>query len=611
MNWMLLVVAAAQIVGASDCRRNDGRGKACINNEGMPPGVVCTFDKRRQACTPREPPPNDTSAYCNGADTKRSCKRSSKVLRDYDMGQCEWQDRQCIFVANEVIPPPARGVVTCGAAIPYNQLRQKSSHNAYERDEALIDQMQYHRIRSLELDIWRSKTGSSSEDGSWFVFHGPTPFNHGTVCNRLRHCLQEFKAFHDANPNHEVVTVWIDMKDGDGHTSPHGPAELDAVLRDSGLPLYDPRTLIGNASTLKAAVANGWPTTADLQGKFIIVFTDNVEGYCNNDQDCNQRAAFVKCKAKSAYEVQRTAGFCVFYNQKCTGDEGDGLRHIYDAGYVSRCYRHDDVNSGDRWRDAADKKAHHIATNKINIHENTNIKSHNGNGWPFEVITGDDVTCRQPNTDVIGVKVDSGDIWGKYGDFAFMYRYEDTRNVWFEYTVMVNNVNSNVNDWAKAGLMVRDEITSKNRGESSRYFAILRAADSKKLRAQYRTCHKCDTHETTVDIPPTGDSIDQENRCFLKLRVRIGSDSTSVEGYGSQNGHQWQLIKSQTFDARFEYHGLAASSNGDSGNSDGTKVKHLFTNFEKNGETLTAADLSVLKVGNDVPTAQLFDGFGF
>ena len=61
-----------------------------------------------------------------------------------------------------------------GGALPglrYHEIRAKSAHNAYERDEGLFDQLAYHRVRSLELDIHTDKVGWPSQKDDWYVYH--------------------------------------------------------------------------------------------------------------------------------------------------------------------------------------------------------------------------------------------------------------------------------------------------------------------------------------------------------------------------------------------------------------------------------------------------------
>ena len=95
----------------------------------------------------------------------------------------------------------------------YNQVQQKSSHNSYSRYEGVIDQLVFHRIRSIEFDIYRGKIGRPGISNDWYVYHTPI-VDTGTSCDKLSNCLQELKTFDQMHPDHDVVTVWFDIKDG-------------------------------------------------------------------------------------------------------------------------------------------------------------------------------------------------------------------------------------------------------------------------------------------------------------------------------------------------------------------------------------------------------------
>lgn len=112
----------------------------------------------------------------------------------------------------------------------YDEVRQRSAHNSYQRDEAPFDQLVYHRIRSVELDIHVGKTFEPTEDGVWYVYHTDV-VDDDTWCVRLGHCLDAVGAFTDAAVEHEVLTLWIDLKDE--WDAGHGPDELDAALRST------------------------------------------------------------------------------------------------------------------------------------------------------------------------------------------------------------------------------------------------------------------------------------------------------------------------------------------------------------------------------------------
>ena len=132
-----------------------------------------------------------------------------------------------------------------GSTLSYQRLRQKSSHNSYQRLEGLQDQLQYHRIRSLELDIYYTKSGHTTNSGDWFVYHNSD--DTGTTCHRLSDCLKELQAWSNANPNHEVVTVWVDIKDSNfGSNSGDTPEKFDDLINQY-LDVYEPGDILNGA----------------------------------------------------------------------------------------------------------------------------------------------------------------------------------------------------------------------------------------------------------------------------------------------------------------------------------------------------------------------------
>ena len=95
----------------------------------------------------------------------------------------------------------------------YNEVRQKSVHNCFQRSEGVYDQLFYWRVRSLEVDIHTAHPfdgGARADD--WFVYHHLVDLY--SSVHRLSHFLQMCAGFHRAVPDHEVITLFIDIKDG-------------------------------------------------------------------------------------------------------------------------------------------------------------------------------------------------------------------------------------------------------------------------------------------------------------------------------------------------------------------------------------------------------------
>src|SRR5262245_5721563 len=88
------------------------------------------------------------------------------------------------------------------ATASYADAVQKSSHNSYAREEPLLDQLLYHRIRSVEVDIHRSREGVKAKRGEWFVYHEDLPLMRTTSCVMLADCVRQLAAFHAAIPRH-------------------------------------------------------------------------------------------------------------------------------------------------------------------------------------------------------------------------------------------------------------------------------------------------------------------------------------------------------------------------------------------------------------------------
>lgn len=454
-----------------------------------------------------------------------------------------------------------------------------------------MDQLQYHLIRSLELDIWDSKSGHSDVEGDWFVYHLPL-LDTETTCNLLSECLQEFRAWSDANPQHEPVTIWIDLK-----SKLRDSSGMDKLLNSSGLDLFTPGDFLGELSSLQEAASRGWPTESDLRGKVMIVFTDKSYSYCNDDKTCEQAKAFRHCKAKEKHKT-----FCVFFNENICKIKDETFSDLQKSGYVTRVYSKPPVITNERdWEYAMANRINHIATDNINFHKYTWAKTHNTCfGGPFQYMNHRSMTPSQNR--VIGIEVDSGDVWDSGDDFVFAYQqYYKQDQEDYMFTVAANNANSHVDDYIKGGLMVRESTNSRE----AAFFAVLRTGQ-KELRVQYRPKPGYPVKAKTHDIDPLG--IDKESKVFLKLEVarKMGASETAVKGYGSQDGKDWTLIYTHTFSRELEHFGLAASSH-DGHNPDGTPIKYLFGNLEVDGNAVRANSLSKMQVGT-VEHSSLFDG---
>lgn len=494
-------------------------------------------------------------------------------------------------VFDPVVDVPTKSLTKGYPYRRYNEVRQKSSHNSFQKHEALIDQLVYHRIRSIELDLHKSKGlfwGKTSQN--WYVYHHAADTD--TMCHRLSDCLDELRSFHDANPNHEVVTVFLDIKSG--WESSIMPADLDARIH-SHLPtsmVFRPTDLVSSCSgqsTLQGAASTcGWPYLRNMRGKFIFVLTgssSHLNSYVSYGSTDLTRSAFVAHKVDSTSDLD-DYDYGVFFNMT-TDKQDDVGPTIHSQGFIGRSYY---VNSYSLWNDAESYKIHHLATDKINYHQDWWARTHSSNGWPFECFSSCSSSVDEPHQ-TIGVEVDSEDIWGSSDHFRFQYEYTTGTNFW---TAAIDTRNSHTEDWAKGCLMARSSTSS-----NSMYFAVCRPNDDHRLRIQWRTSNGGGSDRTDADIVPS-DTVDEES--ITRVGLYVYSSGKCAAGYGSLKGDTWKLIGYKCYSSPLYRQGLASSSH------DGGRIKFLYTQVKKNGVTYSKSTFPYGANIGSVYYANVFDG---
>jgi hypothetical protein len=440
--------------------------------------------------------------------------------------------------AEDRLPPPI-----------YDLVLQKASHNSYARDESLFDQLVFHRVRSLELDIWESQ--------HWKVDHNGTGES-STKCHSVAQCLAMLAAFHKVTPQHEVVTVWLEPTDyqgGQPNSSQFPYLALDQLLIASlGRPaLFAPADLVamaaacppGHFSNLSELVDScGFPTTDALRGKFIFVLMDANDGedqaliqYLGNDLANavpTSRLAFVGPDPARGIDWH---GAAVFFNdngaiQKTNPHYGAKT----DRGAVRNCCA--GVNecsdpSNTDWKTMLAAKTQHMGTNCINYQTSPWAVTHNANGWPFRCVDPQDCAAKAEATDIVGVRVSSGDLEGNADDFGFAYESLPADSQNWQMDAYVSSAGSRTDPWAKGCLMARQSLES-----NAAYFAVCRP-DQHVLRIQYRTSKGGNTAIYESSIDPLS------NAPFVRLAAAQGQGATTCfsgvlgdgetfpDGYGS------------------------------------------------------------------------------
>src|ERR1700722_18267950 len=116
----------------------------------------------------------------------------------------------------------------------YNEVRIKMAHNAMDAEEPILDMLIYHDIRAYEFDTHNSKHGTHLT-GDWWLYHVSLPSgidftgeDGAHSAETLSDALKEVQTFHRQNPQHEVITFYIDTHDD--FEPGREPGDLDSLL---------------------------------------------------------------------------------------------------------------------------------------------------------------------------------------------------------------------------------------------------------------------------------------------------------------------------------------------------------------------------------------------
>jgi hypothetical protein len=508
-----------------------------------------------------------------------------------------------------------RPASSAGLDVPYDQVVQKSVHNAYARFEPLLDQLVYHRVRSVEVDIHDSREGIDARRGDWFVYHGDQPFNRESSCTHLSDCLGQLAAFHATFPQHEVVTLWVDVKDD--FDAAHRPADLDRTItsalgRDNVVTPEDVVAACGRpgVTSVRDAVTGGcsFPTLRTLRGKFIVAVTGG--------NSCNPTSAV------SAYggdrPLARTAFLAPGVNDDCPVEAYDRRRdvvflnlrlrerrripQIRARGMVARVYGNgiSGVDDAEGFEAARAAGATHIATNRVNFEEDVWSSTHRGRGFPFACAGCTDAL--EERGAILGLRATSGDQGGTVDSEVFAYDPEvaapDPEAGQASWSALVAVPSSHVEPMAKACLVARASTAPDAPSVS-----VCRPFDDHAPRALVRPASGAPARTIELDDVP---GLAREAPAFLKLALAEnekegGTDATAL---ASSDGETWQTITKVHVDVPLRYRGIAVSSNGEA------SVKGLFANLvrERRGipTHVDASSLHSSAVGD--ASGVLFDG---
>jgi hypothetical protein len=248
--------------------------------------------------------------------------------------------------------------VKAGDTLFYNNKYSVACHNCYQKkySSSLEEALAY--TSTLELDIWDSQyfLGKKKYSGTdWFVKHSLfQKGNKNCVGGSLRKCLQEIEDWTKKNPEHEVLTIYIDKKEDWGSKrSARKPQDLDDLI-SSIFPagnIYSPKEVLQENENLRNSVHGcNWPSTEELKGKIIFVITDAtiltrknklLNKYLSNQQ--NNSLCFVAPLIKKNREILNPRGLStkntpnvIFYN---LGYKHSGLSSAINSNnYINRVY---------------------------------------------------------------------------------------------------------------------------------------------------------------------------------------------------------------------------------------------------------------------------------
>lgn len=284
----------------------------------------------------------------------------------------------------------AAAVAHSGLAL--NDVQMKGSHNSYRAAESLTTQLETFGIRALELDIHAKHDPlGRPAPGDWYVYHW-WPFDMRTSCATLSQCFAEIRAFHEARPGHEILSLWIDLKEG--WSAGHRPADFDElIVREFGRD-----AVFGEADlaercpgpTLQASVTGdcGWPTLEDLRGRILFVFTGDEQAMAEYRAASARRLAFSAPILSRVEDLEMHSDVVIFNLDERHAALGVDVSR---AGFISRQYGPNDPAA---WNDAVASRIHQIATDHLDDVASPWAKTRNRNGWPFRCLD-EQVVCEE------------------------------------------------------------------------------------------------------------------------------------------------------------------------------------------------------------------------
>lgn len=169
-----------------------------------------------------------------------------------------------------------------------NEVIIKKSHNSYERDESIEDQLSKFddpedcNCRGIELDLNFTNSTDPTDPNFFEVYHK----SRSKDPKNLADYLSEVKNWHDDNPGHNFVFVALDLKDNTTSNATKNdisdpdryPKQLDQYLATffGEDIIFKPKDLLGDrqySSLYEFISQESWPTLAEIGARFIFCVT--------------------------------------------------------------------------------------------------------------------------------------------------------------------------------------------------------------------------------------------------------------------------------------------------------------------------------------------------
>jgi hypothetical protein len=439
----------------------------------------------------------------------------------------------------------------------YNEIVQKVAGGAQRRDEPIFDQLLYHRVRALELQLrGRGDNGDFEADGG----------NSTSGCRSLRSCLSALRAFQTVVPEHEVITLYLDVRDGFGESRTIDA--IDRALNESlAGKLVTPaelRAACPAAGSVRDTVSGtcAWPTLEALRGRVIAVVVGGeaceargtVARYTEGGAKMFDRAAFVAPDVTDNCPWNASAvPAAAFFSMRSRNRANVALAR--QAGLVARITSDDrgplDDEAG--FVSGRNERAHAVTTTRVNDRQYPWSRIRNEAGFPFACASGSACDGQRENGRALTVRATTGDLWDSQDSFFFAYATGGEAETW---TSAIGVPSSHVDEFAKACVMARASNDAR-----SAYVAVCRLADRHPLRLQFRTRDGEWTQSQDIAFDaPARDRIGHEGAPFVSLRIEPAGSGSVVTVAGSYDGTAWKALDARTIERPLPLRGVAVAT---------------------------------------------------